>query len=140
MVPVEGRAMRVWTLGVEQRKPGQPVVILESGTGGGLETWKPVFAEIARLAPVLAYDRRGVGQSEPDSVTPTLHRVAQSLHALLQQMSIPPPYVLVGHSWGGAFVRSFSDVYPAEVAGLVFLDVTDFVSTREEKASRGPAC
>ena len=125
MVNVEGRAMRVAVAGLQQRKPGQPVVILESGAGEtGIETWTPVFDKLAGLAPVIAYDRRGVGQSEPDTVTPTLRRVAESLHALLQQMRIAPPYVLVGQSWGGVFVRAFSTLFPAELAGLVFLDVT----------------
>lgn len=139
MVEVDGRVMRVWTGGVEQRRPGQPVVILEAGAGDGLENWRPVFAEIARVAPVIAYDRRGIGQSAPDSVKPSLRRVAQSLHALLQQLRISPPYVLVGHSWGGLFVRAFSELYPREVAGLVFLDVTDFETTRQEKAAAVPA-
>ena len=110
MISVEGRAMRIWTAGLEQRKAGQPVVILETGAldGDHLETWRPVFPEIARLAPVLAYERRGVGRSEPDTVRPTIRRVGQSLHALLQEARISPPYVLVGHSWGGVFIRSFS--------------------------------
>jgi pimeloyl-ACP methyl ester carboxylesterase len=138
LVDVEGRVMRMWAAGVEQRKPGHPVVILEAGAGEGLDTWRPVFDQIAQFAPVLAYDRRGVGQSEPDSVKPTLRRVAQSLHALLQQLGIAPPYVLVGHSWGGLFIRAFFDQFAREVAGLVFLDVTDFETTREEKAAAIP--
>jgi pimeloyl-ACP methyl ester carboxylesterase len=137
-IAVEGLKMRVWTVGLEQRRPSQPVVILEAGAGEGLENWRPAFGEIARVAPVIAYDRRGVGQSEPDSVKPTLRRVAQSLHTLLQQLSAPPPYVLVGHSWGGLFVRAFSEQYAAEVAGLVFLDVTDFETTPEEKGAAVP--
>jgi pimeloyl-ACP methyl ester carboxylesterase len=132
--------MRVAVAGLAQRQPGQPVVILEAGAGEtGIETWIPVFDGIAQLAPVLAYDRRGIGQSEPDVSVPTLTRVAESLHHLLQQMRIPPPYILVGQSWGGVFVRAFSARYPSEVAGLVFVDVTDFESTREEKAAVLPA-
>src|SRR5262245_42124417 len=82
MVSVDGLAMRVRTAGIDQRKPDQPVVLLEAGAGGGLDTWNPVFAEIARLAPVIAYDRRGLGQSAPDRELPTLKRVSESLHAL----------------------------------------------------------
>jgi pimeloyl-ACP methyl ester carboxylesterase len=96
--------MRVWTAGIEQRRSGQPIVILESGAGEGLDTWKPVFGEIARVVPVIAYDRRGLGQSEPDTAKPTLRRVAHSLRALLRRMNISPPYVLVGHSWGGLLI------------------------------------
>lgn len=61
--------------------------------------------------------------------------MAQSLHALLRQLGVAPPYVLVGHSWGGLFVRAFADQYSEEVAGVVLLEVTDFESTTEEKAA-----
>jgi pimeloyl-ACP methyl ester carboxylesterase len=139
MVHVEGRAMRVAVAGLQQRKLGQPVIILEAGANEtGIETWIPVFAARARVAPVLAYDRRGVGQSEPDIVTPTLRRTAQSLHALLQRLSISPPYVLVGHSWGGVVTRAYFDQYAQEVAGLVFLDAVNPGRTREERAKSVP--
>jgi len=135
MVDVNGGQMRVLTAGIANRRSGQPVVILESGAGEGLDNWRPAFDDIARVAPVMAYDRRGIGQSTADSVTPTLHRVAESLHELLGKLVVSPPYVLVGHSWGGLFVRAFVDRYPQEVSGLVFIDVTDFETTREEKAA-----
>jgi hypothetical protein len=114
LVTVEGGAMRVWAAGLEQRGVGQPVVVLEAGAGAGLENWRPVFAEIAKRFPVLAYDRRGIGQSGADSETPTLRRVA---------------------SWGGLFVRAFTEQFPSEVSGQLFLDVTDFETTNEERAA-----
>jgi pimeloyl-ACP methyl ester carboxylesterase len=127
--------MRVLATGLEGRRAGQPVVILEAGAGEGLDNWRPAFPDIARVAPVIAYDRRGIGQSAPDSATPTLRRVAASLHSLLATLAVPPPYVLVGHSWGGLFVRAYIDRYANEAAGLVFLDVTDFETTPAEKAA-----
>jgi pimeloyl-ACP methyl ester carboxylesterase len=143
MVSVDGKAMRVWSAGIEQRKAGQPVVILEAGAGEPgtfpLDTWKPVFPEIARMAPVVAYERRGNGMSEADTEPPTLRRVARVLHALLQETRVAPPYVLVGHSWGGNYIRAFFDLYPNEVVGLVFIDAdTGMGPTREEKAAVVP--
>jgi pimeloyl-ACP methyl ester carboxylesterase len=133
MLAVDGGAMRVWIDGIAQRKPNQPVIVLEAGAGNGLETWRPIFRDVAALGPVVAYDRRGLGQSEADTQKPTLSRVGQSLHALLQTAKISPPYVLVGQSWGGVFIRSFAHQYPTEVAGLVYVEVTDFEATREKK-------
>ncbi len=135
LVTVDGRNMRVRTQGLETRRSGQPLIVLEAGAGEGLDNWTPVFAQMARLGPVVAYDRRGIGQSEPDVVRPSLRRVAQSLHALLGALDEPPPYLIVGHSWGGLFTWAFSDQYAAELAGLVFLDVTDFETTQEEKVA-----
>ena len=135
IVNVAGGDMRVWTEGLAQRQPGKPVVILEAGAGNGLEAWRPVFADIAKRAPVVAYDRRGIGQSQPDTERPTLRRVAASLHALLQRLGAAPPYVLVGHSWGGAFIRAFADAHPRDVAGMVFVDASDIETSRPEKAA-----
>jgi pimeloyl-ACP methyl ester carboxylesterase len=138
IIDVDGGSMRVWSSGIEQRKSGSPVVVLEAGAGEGLDTFKPVFAELARVAPVVAYDRRGLGQSAPDTVKPTLRRVAQSLHALLQRVNAPPPYILVGHSWGGLLVRAYVDQYAQEVTGLMFLDALNPGLTREERAKAAP--
>ena len=138
MVIAEGRAMQVWTSGMDQRKAGQPVLILEAGGGAGLDEWTPVFADLAALAPVIAYDRRGIGQSEPDTVKPTVKRVNQSLHALLEAMRIAPPYVVVGHSWGGAVMRGFAEMYPTEIAGYVYVEVPDIEATPEEQAAALP--
>ena len=133
-VDVDGRPMRVWTAGMERRNVAQPAVVLEAGAGEGLDSWKPVFAQIASIAPVVAYDRRGIGQSAPDSEKQTLRRAARSLHALLQKTEVQPPYVLVGHSWGGLLTRAFIDQYPREVIGLVLLDALNPGLKREEQA------
>jgi pimeloyl-ACP methyl ester carboxylesterase len=135
LITIEGGPMRVWTAGLEQRGAGQPVVVLEAGAGEGLDTWRPVFPEIAKMLPVVAYDRRGIGQSAVDTEAPTLRRVARSLHALLSSLGVPPPYLLVGHSWGGLIVRAFAEQHPTELSGLLFLDVTDFETTNEERAA-----
>jgi pimeloyl-ACP methyl ester carboxylesterase len=131
VVPVEGMAMRFLTAGLETRKPGEPIVILESGAGRGLEHFTPILSQLAERTPVFAYDRRGLGESEADSVAQTLNRVATSLHALLQQAKVPPPYVLVGASWGGFYIRKFTTLFPSEVSGLVYLDATDSFTRAE---------
>jgi pimeloyl-ACP methyl ester carboxylesterase len=129
--------MRVWSSGLEHRKPGQPVVVLEAGSGSTLEAWKPVFGQISRLAPTFAYDRSGLGKSEFDGEAPTLRHVAQTLHALLAAAHIPAPYVLVGHSWGGEYIRGFASLFPDDVAGLVYLETTDFERTDDEVVREG---
>ena len=80
--------------------------------------------QIASIAPVVAYDRRGIGQSAPDSERQSLRRAAQALHALLQKTNVQPPYVLVGHSWGGLLTRAFINQYAREVIGWVLLDAS----------------
>ena len=72
--------------------------------GLGSRPGHPVFAELATLAPVVAYDRAGNGQSPADGQPATPAHIAARLHALLGAAGIPPPYVLVGHSWGGPLI------------------------------------
>jgi pimeloyl-ACP methyl ester carboxylesterase len=138
MIRVGGHSMRVRTATLAERKTGQPVVILESGALSPLENWDPVFDQIAAIAPVIAYDRRGVGKSEFDGEPQTLKHVASSLHALLAQLKVVPPYVLVGHSYGGILIRAFAQEYPAEIRGLVYLDAPDIEMTYAEMDAISP--
>jgi hypothetical protein len=48
-IEVEGVTVRVWTNGLGDRTPGQPVIVLEAGSGADLGTWNLVFAELALL-------------------------------------------------------------------------------------------
>jgi pimeloyl-ACP methyl ester carboxylesterase len=129
-VEVNGHMMRVQTAGLSDRKEGQPLVVFELGMGGDpLEIWTPIFSSVAALAPAVAYDRYGMGKSEWDGQAPTPRHVAESLHALLGQINAAPPYILVGHSWGGALVRFFASLYPNDVAGIVYIDPTWFAIT-----------
>jgi pimeloyl-ACP methyl ester carboxylesterase len=48
--------------------------------------------------------------------------MAEELHDLLRATGIPGPYVLVGHSMGGANIRYFAAKDPAAVEGMVLVD------------------
>lgn len=131
MIDVGGLKLRAQIAG--QAREGKPAVVFVGGLGDSLEAWKLVQPAVAEFAQAVAYDRAGLGQSEPDTASPTPRRVAAQLHTLLQNAGIKPPYVLVGHSLGGPYVRMFAGLYPSEVAGLVFVDPKDFTPTRAEQ-------
>jgi pimeloyl-ACP methyl ester carboxylesterase/bifunctional DNase/RNase len=101
---------------------GSPTVVLESGAVNGYETWGKVQDTIAQFATVCSYDRAGLGWSGSGVKPRTLRNSVQDLHALLERVALPGPYVLVGHSIGGSLVRLYADCYPTEVAGLVLVD------------------
>ena len=121
-VDLDGRRVRVQTLGLETRQPRQPVVILEAGASNPLEVWSRVVPQIAASAPVVAYDRAGLGQSEWDEQRPTPQHAITRLRRVLDAIAVKPPYVLVGYSWGAVLARYFAGNHPADVAGLVFVD------------------
>ena len=108
MVDVMGSPTRVLTIGLNDREEGQPVLFLHSGAGSPLEAWGGWASTIARLAPVVAYDRPGVGQSPFDDQTPTPERVAAHAHELMGILDVDPPYILVGHSWGGPLMLVYA--------------------------------
>ena len=80
------------------------------------------------MAPVVAYDRAGLGRSEWDDTSPTPRHVADRLRRVLRQIGADPPYVLVGFSWGGMLARYFAGYYPSDVVGLVFVDPSPMVT------------
>jgi pimeloyl-ACP methyl ester carboxylesterase len=133
-VSVDGLLVTFVSMGLEARSPEHPVIVFESGGGGrgGWDSWYPILSQVARFAPLLAYDRSGQGSTPWDSVPPTPVHQVQQLHRLLEQLHVPPPYVLVGHSWGGALIHQFGVSYPNEVTGMVYIDPTDYTWGPEE--------
>lgn len=101
---------------------GGPAVIFESGLGDGKEIWGNIFNEVSALTRVFAYDRAGYGGSDPSDLPRDGLQVVHELRALLQAEEIKPPYILVGHSLGGTFVKLFARMHPGEVAGVVLVD------------------
>jgi len=118
-----------YLLAYECAGTGSPTVILEAGyTASGIDTYGPVILPaLARRTRVCTYDRAGDGLSDarPASVRPlTGATQARELHTLLQVIHAGPPYVLVGHSYGGMITREFAALYPGQVAGMVLLDAS----------------
>jgi pimeloyl-ACP methyl ester carboxylesterase len=101
---------------------GSPTVVLESALGGSSLSWSLVQPTLERLTRVCSYDRAGFGWSDAGPLPRSASRLADELHVLLARASIPPPYVLVGHSYGGLVVRIFTHRHRADVAGLVLVD------------------
>jgi pimeloyl-ACP methyl ester carboxylesterase len=101
---------------------GPPTVILESSGMAPLESWSRVQPAVSRFARVVSYDHAGYWGSQSGPKPRDARQIARELHAALASAQIAPPYVLVGYSFGGPFVRVFADLYPGEVAGLVLVD------------------
>lgn len=117
LVWFQGRRVHLRDLG-----EGSPAVIFESGLMSTVLTWQQIQPQLANRTRVVSYDRPGLGWSDPGSEPRTAARIVEELHALLAEASIPPPYLLVGHSFGGLTMPLFAARYPDEVSGVVLVD------------------
>jgi pimeloyl-ACP methyl ester carboxylesterase len=118
LVDVGGYKLHVVCFGT-----GSPTVVLESGMGDTHDVWSKVILEVKQTTRVCAYDRAGLGQSDPSPTKPrTSLDMVKDLHTLLTNARIEGPFVLVGHSIGGFIVRLYASQYPDEVVGMVLVD------------------
>jgi pimeloyl-ACP methyl ester carboxylesterase len=97
-------------------------VILEAGVGDFSVEWSLVQPGVARFARVCSYDRAGDGWSDLGPAPRTMHQIVYELHTLLDRAGERPPFVLVGHSFGGWPVQWYTSTYRSEVAGLVLVE------------------
>lgn len=107
----------------EGEKKSLPTIIIEAGAHSNTDMLHWLAEGLKNNTRVLRYDRDGKWFSESsndDQKSPEFY--AHQLHELLEKTGEKPPYILVGHSMGGPYSRIFRDLYPNEVAGIVFID------------------
>lgn len=102
--------------------PAKSTVVLLAGAGRTAADWSKTEPEIAKFTRVCSYDRAGLGQSEKTPKPQSIEEVLADLHALLATVGEHGPFLLVGHSLGGVYVRHYSTKYPGQVTGLVLVD------------------
>lgn len=101
---------------------GRPVIVIETALGTPSFEWWQIQDELAKYATVVTYDRAGYGWSDASPNKRSSENIARELRALLNGLDIKPPYMLVGHSAGGLYIRHFACLYPELAQGCVFLD------------------
>jgi pimeloyl-ACP methyl ester carboxylesterase len=125
--PPPGRLVDIggYRLHVDCTGSGTPTVILEAGLGDFGLSWSEVQPALAKSTRVCSYDRAGLGWSDagPSPRDPT--RETDELHTLLSRADIAPPYLVVGHSYGGDLSRLFVRRFPQGVAGLVLVEASN---------------
>lgn len=117
---VNGRQMHIVCQG--KSAEGSPTVILQAGGANESLWWYWVQNQLAPQVRVCAYDRAGLGWSEPTDTPRDPLTIVSELHDLLAVADVPPPYVMVGHSYGAVLARIYAAHYPDQVAGLALVD------------------
>lgn len=119
LVDIGGRRLHIHCTGT-----GSPAVITESGSSSFSIEWALVQEQVSAFTRVCSYDRAGFAWSDRGPAENTVEETMDDLHRLLRAAGLAPPFVLVGHSIGGMYVRAYQRRYPEEVAGLVPVDAT----------------
>lgn len=125
---VDGHSMHIHCLG-----QGSPTVVLEQGLTGVSSAWGEIQRQTALLTRVCAYDRAGLGYSEPIDRPTRAPEVAELLSKLLRNAGIDDDLVLVGWSAGGIYIREFFRQHPERVKAMLFVE-----SSHEQQARRYP--
>ncbi|MCW5979090.1 MAG: alpha/beta hydrolase [Bryobacteraceae bacterium] len=119
LVDIGGRALHIHCVG-----EGSPAVILEAGFPGSSLDWSLIQPRVATFTRVCSYDRAGFGWSDLGAAPRSAAVIANDLRQLLAKADVPAPYVLVGHSMGGLYVRAFARRHPRDVVGMALIDAT----------------
>lgn len=129
VVIVNGQEIEIATAGPD----GEATVVFEAGLGDDWTPWDEVASDVASRAPVFAYSRPGYGASGPVTTPRDAAQIVEELRTLLAAQGYEPPYVLVGHSFGGTYLELFAKAHPDEVLGAVLVDPRhrDFLDTCE---------
>ncbi len=125
--PAPGRLIDLggWRLHLNcsgQANSSRATVILEAGAGDFSVDWSLVQPLVAPFTRVCSYDRAGAGWSDLGPRPRTMRQQVRELHALLEKAGERPPFVLVGHSYGGWLARLFTETYRADVSGVVLVE------------------
>lgn len=112
-----GRALNLVCMG-----SGERTVLFEAGGSDWSVIWALVQPEVARHARACAYDRAGLGYSDPAPGSRSPISIVEDMHAMVAAAGLKRPLVLVGHSLGGFNAKLYAALYPEDVAGLVLVD------------------
>lgn len=117
LVEADGTRLNLYCTG-----SGSPAVVFDSGWEDWAPVWTIVQPQVARWTRACSYDRAGAGFSDPGPLPRTSVRIAGELRSALHHAGIRGPYILVGHAFGGDNVRTFAQLYPDELAGMVLVE------------------
>lgn len=117
MVNVSGRDFATVCAG-----EGSRAIMLVTGNNTPMETWAPVQEALGAIARTCAYDRLGIGRSDPVTGRQTFKDMAQDLDGVMTALDLRRPVTLVAHSYGGAIARTWAASHSDDLQALVLVD------------------
>jgi pimeloyl-ACP methyl ester carboxylesterase len=135
LIDIGGRRLRAVAAGPRE---ASPLVVLECGAFGCAADWAVVQQRLAtRGLRSLAYDRAGLGYSDPGPAPRDGRAIAEDLEALLDRLDEDGPLVYVGHSMAGLMARVFVPRNVQRVLGVVLVDAVTPEMIQVRRAAAG---
>jgi pimeloyl-ACP methyl ester carboxylesterase len=125
LIDIGGRKLHVHCSG-----RGSPTVVLMAGGGAFSIDWALVQPKVAERTRVCSYDRAGLAWSDSGPADETVEQTITDLHTLLRAAGEKSPYLLVGASIGGIYIRAYQRAFPDEVAGLIFTNSSNRIGMK----------
>jgi len=119
---------------------GKPTIILETGMGDDMTAWQSTIERFEEHSQVFAYNRAGFSGSTSKNEQRDGQTIVIELRELLRELHLSPPYILVGHSLGGLYMKLFANTFSDEVAAVVFIDATHHEMREICKTADGEYC
>jgi pimeloyl-ACP methyl ester carboxylesterase len=116
---VDGAQMHIYCTG-----SGSPTVVLEHAASASYMLWRRVQPGLSQVTRVCSYDRAGHGWSPAREEPRDAKTIVHELHTLLDEAGVKRPFIYVGHSAGGLYVREYANEYPGELAGVALLEAS----------------
>lgn len=124
LVEVNGHTMHVHAEG--ESSVGEPTLVFLSGSGTAAPVYdfQTLFTRFATDYRVAVVERSGYGYSETSGESRDLDTVLAETRVALAQAGEKGPYVLIPHSLSGIESLYWAQQYPAEVMGIIGLDMS----------------
>jgi pimeloyl-ACP methyl ester carboxylesterase len=132
LIDIGGRKLHLRCSGT-----GSPTVILMAGGEAFSIDWALVQPKVAERTRVCSYDRAGLAWSDSGPADETVEQTITDLHTLLRAAGEKGPYLLVGASIGGIYIRAYQRAYPDEVGGLIFSNSSNRIGMMVTKDKGG---
>ena len=106
----------------ERKGVGNVTVIFESGAPGDHRAWDDLSDKISEYSTTLSYDRAGLLWSERGVNIKTPNNISADLETILINEGFKKPYVVVGHSAAGIYLKPFIEKHQDDILGVILID------------------
>ncbi len=145
LIDIGSHQMHLWCEG-----SGAPTVVMDAGAIAFSTSWRSLMPLLAERTRVCAFDRSGLGWSEPGPGPWDGNTAADEIALLLGAAGEDEPVIYVGHSLGAMLGRIFAERHRERLAGLLLIEpadpaiiIAEFNDEREKPLNRDlpePGC